>query len=30
MSNARKRSHFMRMARKLEKKGFEVTCLAEF
>ena len=29
-SNARKRSLFMRMARKLQKKGFEVTCPAEF
>ena len=29
-SNARKRSRFMRMARKLQKKGFEVTCRAEF
>ena len=29
-SNARKRSRFMRMAPKLEKKGFEVTCPAEF
>ena len=29
-SNARKRSCFMRMARKLHKKGFEVTCPAEF
>ena len=29
-SNARKRSHFMRMARKLQKKGFEMTCPAEF
>ena len=29
-SNARKRSSFMRMARKLQKKGFEVTCPAEF
>ena len=28
-SNARKRSHFMCMARKLQKKGFEVTCPAE-
>ena len=27
--NARKRSRFMRMARKLQKKGFEVTCPAE-
>ena len=29
-SNARKRSRFMRMAGKLQKKGFEVTCPAEF
>ena len=29
-SNARKRSRFTRMARKLQKKGFEVTCPAEF
>ena len=29
-SNARKRPRFMRMARKLQKKGFEVTCPAEF
>ena len=29
-SNACKRSRFMRMARKLQKKGFEVTCPAEF
>ena len=29
-SNARRRSRFMRMARKLQKKEFEVTCLAEF
>ena len=29
-SNARKRSRFMHMARKLQKKGFEVPCLAEF
>ena len=29
-SSARKRSRFMRMARKLQKKGFEVTCPAEF
>ena len=29
-SNARKHSRFMRMARKLQKKGFEVTCPAEF
>ena len=28
--NARKLSRFMRMARKLQKKGFEVTCPAEF
>ena len=28
--NAKKRSHFMRMARKLRNKGFEVTCAAEF
>ena len=28
--NARKRSRFMRMARKLRNKGFEVTCPAEF
>ena len=28
-SNARKRSRFMRMARKLQKKGFGVTCPAE-
>ena len=28
-SNARKRSRFMRMVRKLQKKGFEVTCPAE-
>ena len=28
--NAKKRSRFMRMARKLQKKGFEVTCPAEF
>ena len=28
--NARKRSRFMRMAQKLQKKGFEVTCPAEF
>ena len=28
--NARKRSRFMRMARKLQKKGFEVNCPAEF
>ena len=29
-SNARKCSRFMRMAQKLQKKGFEVTCPAEF
>ena len=29
-SHARKRPRFMRMARKLQKKGFEVTCPAEF
>ena len=29
-SNACKRSRFMRMARKLQKKGFEVTCPTEF
>ena len=29
-SNARKCSRFMRMARKLQKKGFAVTCPAEF
>ena len=29
-SNARKRTRFMRMARKLQKKGLEVTCPAEF
>ena len=29
-SNTRKRSSFMRMAQKLQKKGFEVTCPAEF
>ena len=29
-SNAHKRYRFMRMARKLQKKGFEVTCPAEF
>ena len=29
-SNARKRSCFMRMAQKLWKKGFDVTCPAEF
>ena len=28
--NARKCPRFMRMARKLQKKGFEVTCPAEF
>ena len=28
--NANKRSHFMRVARKLRNKGFEVTCPAEF
>ena len=28
--NARKRSRFMRMARKLRKKGFKVTCPGEF
>ena len=28
--NAKKRSHFMRIARKLRNKGFEVTCPAEF
>ena len=28
--NARKRSRFMRKVRKLQKKGFEVTCPAEF
>ena len=28
--NAKKRSRFMRMARKLWNKGFEVTCSAEF
>ena len=28
--NAEKRSRFMRMARKLRNKGFEVTCPAEF
>ena len=28
-SNAKKRSRFMRMARKLRNKGFEVTCPAE-
>ena len=29
-SNARKLSRFMRMARKLQNKGFQVTCPAEF
>ena len=29
-SNTRKRSRFMRMARKLQKEAFEVTCPAEF
>ena len=29
-SNGRKRSRSMRMARKLQKKGFEVTCPGEF
>ena len=29
-SNARKRSRFMRMAQKLQRKGFEVTCHTEF
>ena len=29
-SNSRKGSRFMRKARKLQKKGFEVTCPAEF
>ena len=29
-SDTRKRSRFMRMARKLQKKGFEVTCPAGF
>ena len=29
-SNAHKRSRFMRMARKLQKKGLEVTCPEEF
>ena len=29
-SNSRKRSCFMRMARKLQKKGFGVTCPADF
>ena len=28
--NAKKRSRFMRIARKLRNKGFEVTCPAEF
>ena len=28
--NAKRRSHFMRMAHKLRNKGFEVTCPAEF
>ena len=28
--NAKKRSRFMRMARELRNKGFEVTCPAEF
>ena len=28
--NAKERSHFMRMARKLRNKGLEVTCPAEF
>ena len=28
--NAKKRSRFMRMARKLRNKGFEVTCFVEF
>ena len=28
--NAKERSRFMRMARKLRNKGFEVTCPAEF
>ena len=28
--NAKKRSRFMRMARKMRNKGFEVTCPAEF
>ena len=28
--NAKKRSCFMRMARKLRNKGFELTCPAEF
>ena len=29
-SNPRKRSRFMRMAQKLQKRGFEVTCPAVF
>ena len=29
-SNARKRSRFIRMGQKLQKKGFEVTCPADF
>ena len=29
-SNSRKQSRFMRIERKLQKKGFEVTCPAEF
>ena len=29
-SNARKRPRFMRMSRKFQKKGYEVTCPAEF
>ena len=29
-SNAHKPRRFMRMARKLQKKGFEVTCPAAF
>ena len=29
-SNGKKRSRFMRMGRKLQNKGFEVTCPAEF
>ena len=29
-SNALKRSRFMRIAQKLQKNGFEVTCPAEF
>ena len=28
--NAKTRSRFMRMARKLQNKGFKVTCPAEF